>query len=69
MSFLFGGNNSQPPQSKPFGLQDQMTSNQQQAMPVAYLCGTRRIAAKWFTPIYNIRSQKNESNSKKGGKK
>lgn len=50
--------NSQPsPQSKPFGVQDQMTANQQQAVPVAYLAGTRKVAAKWFTPIYNLRSK------------
>lgn len=44
------------PTNKPFGIQDQMTSNQQQAVPVAYLAGTRRVTAKWFTPIYNLRS-------------
>lgn len=50
------GNSSQPPQAKPFGVQDQMTSNQQQALPVAYVAGTRKLAVKWMTPIYNLRS-------------
>ena len=48
--------NPTPPQSKPFGIQDQMTANQQQALPVAYIAGTRKIAVKWLTPIYNLRS-------------
>ena len=50
------GNSSQPPQAQPFGIQDQMTSNQQEALPVAYIAGTRKIAVKWMTPIYNLRS-------------
>ena len=48
--------NPTSPQSKPFGIQDQMTANQQQALPVAYIAGTRKIAVKWLTPIYNLRS-------------
>ncbi len=50
------GNSSTPPQTQPFGVQDQMTSNQTQAVPVAYVAGTRKIAVKWMTPIYNLRS-------------
>ena len=49
-------NTSTPPQAQPFGVQDQMTSNQQQALPVAYVAGTRKVAVKWMTPIYNLRS-------------
>ena len=60
------GNSSSPPQQKPFGVQDQMTSNQQQAMPVAYIAGTRKIAVKWLTPVYNLRTTKG---SGAGGKK
>ena len=44
------------PTAKPFGVQDQMAANTQQAMPVAYVAGTRKLAAKWMTPIYNLRS-------------
>ena len=60
------GNSSQPPQAKPFGVQDQMTSNQQQALPVAYVAGTRKVAVKWMTPIYNLRSAPAPA---RGGKK
>ena len=49
---------TQPPTTKPFGVQDQMTANQQQAVPVAYVAGTRKVAAKWFSPIYNLRAKK-----------
>ena len=51
-----GKGNQQTPQSKPFGLQDQMTANSQQALPVAYVAGTRKVAVKWFTPVYNLRA-------------
>ena len=51
------GNTSTPPQAQPFGIQDQQTSNQQQAVPVAYIAGTRKVAVKWLTPIYNLNSQ------------
>lgn len=37
-------------------MQDQMTSNNQQALPVAYIAGTRKIAPTWFTPVYNLRA-------------
>ncbi len=50
------GNSQQSPTAKPFGTQDQMTSSQQQALPVAYVAGTRKLAAKWMTPVYNLRS-------------
>ena len=60
------GNAKSSPQAKPFGLQDQMTSNQQQAVPVAYIAGTRKIAVKWLTPVYNLRSK---PGSGAGGKK
>lgn len=46
----------QSPTNQPFGVQDQMTSNQQQAVPVAYIAGTRKVSVKWMTPIYNLRS-------------
>ena len=48
--------NPPAPANQPFGVQDQMTSNQQQAVPVAYVAGTRKVSAKWMTPIYNLRS-------------
>ncbi len=60
------GNTQSSPTAKPFGIQDQMTANQQQALPVAYLAGTRKIAVKWLTPIYNLHSKAAKSI---GGKK
>lgn len=48
--------NPPAPTNKPFGVQDQMTSAQQQGVPVAYIAGTRKVSAKWMTPIYNLRS-------------
>ena len=48
--------NPQPVQPKPFGIQDQMSASQQQGVPVAFIAGTRKVAAKWFSPIYNLRT-------------
>ena len=50
------GNTKTPPKAQPFGVQDQQTSNVQQALPVAYIAGTRKIAVKWITPMYNLRT-------------
>ncbi len=58
-----------PPKAQPFGSQDQMTSNQSQALPVAYVAGTRKIAAKWMTPMYNLRAQPAPTNTPPTGKK
>jgi hypothetical protein len=54
--------NNQPPQQQPFGVQDQMTASSQQALPVAYVAGTRKCSAKWFTPVYNLRTAPAPSN-------
>jgi hypothetical protein len=54
---MMGGNTASSPTAKPFGVQDQMTSNQQQALPVAYMAGTRKLAVKWMTPVYNLHSK------------
>lgn len=51
-----GKGNPPSPQAQPFGLQDQMTSSPQQAIPLPYVAGTRKVAAKWFTPVYNLRT-------------
>jgi len=51
-----GMSNPPSPTTQPFGSQDQMTANTQQAQPVPYVAGTRKLAAKWVTPIYNLRS-------------
>jgi hypothetical protein len=49
---MFG--NQTPPTAKPFGLQDQMSSSQQQALPVAMFAGTRKVAVKAMSKIYNL---------------
>lgn len=53
----FGNSKPPAPTTQPFGIQDQMTANNQQATPVAYVAGTRRIAAKWMSPLYNLRAK------------
>lgn len=39
---------------KPYGLQDQMSCSQQQALPVAMFAGTRKVAIKAMSKVYNI---------------
>ncbi|MBU6409384.1 MAG: hypothetical protein KGR98_03255 [Verrucomicrobia bacterium] len=51
---MFGNQN--PPVQKPFGLQDQMSSSQQQALPVAFIGGTRKVAVKAMSKVYNLRA-------------
>jgi hypothetical protein len=49
---MFG--NQSPPQAQPFGVGDQMSISQQQALPVAIFGGTRKIAVKAMSKIYNL---------------
>ncbi len=51
---MFG--NQKPKQPQPFGIQDQQTSNSQQAIPVPYIAGTRKIAVTALSPVYNLRT-------------
>lgn len=51
---MFGNQN--PPQQKPFGIQDQMSCSQQQAVPVAMFAGTRKIAVTAMSKVYNLRA-------------
>jgi hypothetical protein len=46
--------NQNPPQPLPFGLGDQMSSSQQQTLPVAYFAGRRKIAVKAMSKVYNL---------------
>jgi hypothetical protein len=48
---MFGNQN--PTTQQPFGVQDQMTCSQQQALPVALVAGTRKIAVKALSEVYN----------------
>ena len=47
--------NQQPKQPQPFGIGDQMTSSQQQGIPVAFIAGTRKIAVQAMSKVYNLR--------------
>jgi hypothetical protein len=66
---MMGGsqNRSQSQEKLPLGISDQQTSSQQQAVPVAYVCGTRKIAVTWLSPVYNLRAV--EAPIQTGGKK
>jgi len=46
--------NQQPVQPQPFGIGDQMTSSQQQGIPVAFIAGTRKIAVQAMSKVYNL---------------
>jgi hypothetical protein len=46
--------NQTPPIPQPYGIGDQMSCSQQQAMPVAYFAGTRKISAKAMSKTYNL---------------
>jgi len=49
---MFG--NQSPPQQKPFGIGDQMSCSQQQTLPVAMFAGTRKVAVKAMSKVYNL---------------
>jgi hypothetical protein len=47
----------QPAQPQPFGISDQMTCSQQQAVPVAFIAGTRKISVQAMSQVYNLNIQ------------
>jgi hypothetical protein len=49
---MFGNQTTKQPQ--PFGVDDQQTSNSQQAVPLPYVAGTRKVAVKAMSPVYNL---------------
>jgi len=49
---MFGNKTQTQPQ--PFGVQDQQTANSQQAVPLPYLAGTRKLTVKAMSPVYNL---------------
>ena len=49
---MFGNQTTKQP--KPFGVEDQQTSNSQQAVPLPYVAGTRKVAVKAMSPVYNL---------------
>ena len=62
----FGSSNRQAsPKKKLAGIDENRLNTHQQAIPVAYMAGRRRIALHWFTPAYD---QVNEKVKQKVGK-
>ena len=49
---MFGNQTQKQPQ--PFGVEDQQTANSQQAVPLPYIAGTRKVAVKAMSPVYNL---------------
>ncbi len=68
---MFGGSDNTPaPTPTPAGVQGQQLSTNQQAVPVAYVAGTRKIAVTWLSRVYNQRAVVSpQVAGKKGGKK
>jgi hypothetical protein len=57
MSFLAGNNDNTPaPQQKPFGADAYRASTNEQARPIPYLAGTRRLAVTWISDHFNDRA-------------
>lgn len=58
----FGNKNSTPdPEPEIAGIEDETLSNSQEALPVPVMTGTRKLAVRWISPIYNQRAvQKKE---------
>jgi hypothetical protein len=67
MSFL-GGNTNQlaKPNTKLFGADGSNTSTHQEARPIPYFAGNRRLGVTWLADGLNIRTR-NAGSSKKGG--
>lgn len=61
----FGKRESTPdPKPKVTGLEEETLSNNQESVPVPVLCGTRKITARWISPIYNQRAVQKEEKAK-----
>lgn len=57
MSFLAGNNEKVPqPSQKPFGADAYRSSTNEQARPVPYLAGKRRLAVTWISDHFNDRA-------------
>jgi hypothetical protein len=56
---MFGSSNAAPPPPKKLANIDaDQTATNQQAIPVPYLAGRRRMALKYIAPAYNVRTEK-----------
>ena len=51
---MFGNRTTKQP--LPFGVEDQQTSNSQQAVPLPLVAGTRKVTVKAMGPVYNLRT-------------
>jgi hypothetical protein len=63
MSF---GSRSSTPSNKPqpAGIEDETLSNTQEAVPIPVHMGTRKITARWISPIYDQRAVQKEEKVK-----
>lgn len=48
-----GASQLPPEDPTPAGLDEESQSTAQEAQPAPYLAGTRPVAARWISPIYN----------------
>jgi len=53
----FGGKYKPPPEPNPAGIEDEQVSSSQEAVPVPFVTGTRKIAVKWISRVYNQKSK------------
>lgn len=70
MSFLGGSTNSLGrPNTKLFGMDNSETATHQEARPIPYLAGNRRLSVTWLSDALNIRAKKTKGGSKGGAAK
>ena len=54
----FGSRNYRAdPAAEAVPVEDESLSSAREAVPVPYLAGTRKIALRWISPIYNQRAE------------
>lgn len=54
MSF---GNHKPPPEPDTAGIEEEQVSSSQESVPVPFVAGTRKIAVKWISRVYNQKSK------------
>lgn len=63
----WGKTPSVPKQPDRAGLEEDQVSNSQEAVPVPYLAGERKVALRWISRVYNQRAK--EAPIERPGKK
>lgn len=53
-----------PPEPEAGGIEDETLTSTQESVPVPVLCGTRKVAFRWLSPIYNQRAVQREEKVK-----